>query len=101
MPPLLRSATAFGASPLIIGTLVYLLWRITHWNGIALMGLVTILIGILCFIAGTTCLILHLKRNAQAAQRSPLSSVLVGLLLISNFPAAYFYTASAIDISTR
>ena len=101
MPQLLRFAIALGASPLIIGSLIYLLWRLNRWDWLALMGLMTILIGIICFIAGAVCLILHQKRNAQAAQRSPLSSVVVGLLLMTNFPAAYFYTSSAFDISSR
>lgn len=101
MPLLLRSAIALGASPLIIGSLVYFLWRLTRWDWLALMGLLTILIGIFCFIAGAVCLILHLKRKARATGISPISALLIGGLLIANFPAAVFYAHSAIEISTR
>jgi hypothetical protein len=66
-----------------------------------MMGLMTILIGVVAFLGGAVCLILHLKQYSKATQSSPLNSLLVGALLIANFPAAAFYISSAIDISTR
>lgn len=101
MRHLLKCAIALGASPLIIGTLIYFAWRLARWNWLALMGLMTILIGIFCFIAGALCLIIHLKREARASRFSPMNALLVGGLLIANFPVAILYAYSAIDISTR
>ncbi len=101
MSRLLKSAVAFGASPLIIGSLVYFTWRLTRWNWLEMVGLMTILIGVVAFLGGAVCLILHLKRESRAARTSPLSALMVGGLLIANFPVAAFYLSSVIDISTR
>lgn len=101
MNRLLRCSIALGACPIIIGTLIYFTWRLTRWQWLEMMGLMTILIGIMAFFAGAFCLILHLKHESRAAQSSPFNALLVGGLLIANFPAAVFYTTSAIDISTR
>lgn len=105
MSRLLKSAIALGASPLIIGTLIYFTWRITRWSWLEMMGLATLLIGIVAFFGGMICLTLHLKRQTkfnQTAQRSLIIQTLwVGGLLIVNFPVAAIYASSAIDILTR
>ncbi len=101
MTRLLKCSIALGASPLIIGTLIYFTWRLTRWDWLEMMGLMTILIGIIAFLGGAICLILHLKRESRTARTSPLNALLVGGLLIANFPVAAFYASSAIDISTR
>ncbi len=101
MSRLLKCSIALGASPLIIGTLIYSTWRLSRWQWLEMMGLMTILIGLVAFLGGAVCLILHLKHYSKATQNSPINSLLVGALLIANFPAAIFYISSAIDISTR
>ncbi len=105
MSQLLRSAISLGASPLIIGSLVYFLWRLTRWSFLEMMGLMTLLIGFIAFLGGAVCLIAYLKhetRNRTTPQRSLIvRALIVGGLLIANFPMAAFYTSSAIDISTR
>jgi hypothetical protein len=105
MSRLLKSSIALGASPLIIGTLIYFTWRLTRWSWLEMMGLATLLIGIVAFFAGMICLILHLKHQSksnQTAQRTLIiRTLLVGGLLIVNFPVAAIYASSAIDISTR
>ncbi|MFN4874567.1 MAG: hypothetical protein ACK5JP_12215 [Akkermansiaceae bacterium] len=101
MSRLLKCSIALGASPLIIGTLIYFAWRLTRWRWLEMMGLMTILIGLIVFLVGAVCLILHLKSESRTGRTSPLNALLVGGLLFANFPLAAVYTASAIDISTR
>ncbi|MES2981786.1 MAG: hypothetical protein V4727_05675 [Verrucomicrobiota bacterium] len=101
MTRLLKCSIALGASPLIIGTLVYFTWRLTRWQWLEMMGVMTVLIGFIVFLAGAVCLILHLKHESRARRTSPLNALLVGGLLIANFPLAAFYTSSAIEISKR
>ncbi len=101
MSRLLKCSIALGTSPLIIGTFIYSTWRLTRWQWLEMMGLMTILIGLIAFLSGAVCLTLHLKRESRTGRTSPLNALLVGGLLIANFPAAIFYTSSAIDISTR
>jgi hypothetical protein len=101
MSRLLKCSIALGASPLIIGTVIYSTWRLTRWQWLEMMGLMTILIGLIAFLSGAVCLILHLKSESRTGRTSPLNALLVAGLLIANFPAAIFYTSSAIDISTR
>jgi vacuolar-type H+-ATPase subunit I/STV1 len=101
MSRLLKCSIALGASPLIIGTLIYFTWRLTRWHWLEMMGLMTILIGIIVFLAGAVCLILHLKSESRTGRTSPLNALVVGGLLFANFPLAAVYIASAIDISTR
>jgi hypothetical protein len=101
MARLLKCSIALGASPLVIGTLIYFTWRLTRWPWLEMMGLASILIGIGAFLGGAVCLIVHLKSEPRTAHNSPIKALLVGGLLISNFPLAVFYTTSAYDISTR
>jgi hypothetical protein len=101
MNRLLKCSIALGASPLIIGTLIYFTWRLTRWHWLGMMGLMTILIGFIVFLAAAVCLILHLKSESRTGRASPLKALLVGGLLFANFPLAAVYSASAIDISTR
>jgi hypothetical protein len=101
MARLLKCSIALGASPLVIGTFIYFTWRLTRWPWLEIMGLASILIGIGAFLGGAVCLIVHLKSESHNARTSPIKALLVGGLLIANFPLAVFYTTSAYDISTR
>lgn len=101
MARLLKCSIALGVSPLVIGTLIYFTWRLTRWPWLEIMGLASILIGIGAFLGGAVCLIFHLKSESRNARTSPIKALLVGGLLIANFPLAVFYTTSAYDISTR
>jgi len=105
MPRLLKLAVVLGAVPLLVGTLIYGTWRFTRWHWLETAGLFTIPIGVVAFIIGTVALLRHLWRESrvQRTTRSPLwlQAALVGGLLLANFPAAAFFTLSAIDVSTR
>ncbi len=105
MPRLLKSAIVFGAVPLLVGTLIYGTWRLTRWHWLGTTGLLTLPLGLAAFLAGTIALAWHLWREwrVERTTRSPLwlQAVLVGGLLLINFPAAVFYMLSAINITTR
>ena len=105
IPRLLKLAVVFGAVPLLVGSLIYGTWRFTHWHWLEAAGLFTIPIGFVAFVVGTVALVRHLLRESRLERttRSPLwlQGVLVGGLLLVNFPAAAFFTLSAIDVSTR
>ncbi len=105
MPRLLKSAIVFGAVPLLVGTLIYGTWRLTRWHWLGTAGLLTLPLGLAAFLAGTIALTWHLWREWRVGRttRSPLwlHAVLVGGLLLINFPAAVFYMLSAINITTR
>lgn len=105
MSRLLRSAIALGATPLILGSLIYWTWRMTRWSFLEMMGLATLLLGFIAFLIGATCLMLYIRketRNGNTPQRSLIvRALLVGGLLVLNFPAAAFYTGSAIKIYTQ
>ncbi len=105
MPRLLQSAIVFGAVPLLVGTLIYGTWRLTRWHWLETAGLLTLPLGLAAFLAGTIALTWHLWREWRVGRttRSPLwlQAVLVGGLLLINFPAAVFYMLSAINITTR
>ncbi|MEY3394901.1 MAG: hypothetical protein RL346_1137 [Verrucomicrobiota bacterium] len=105
MSLLLRSAIALGATPLILGSLIYVTWRLTRWPFLEMMGLLALPLGFIAFLIGTTCLIVHLRNETRigiTAQRTLIPrALMVGGLLILNFPAAAFYTGSAIKLHTR
>jgi len=105
LPRLLKLAFLCGALPLVTGTLGFLTWLVTRWDWLMLAGLVTIFLGLVWFVMGAICLSIHLHRSDQLAspehrRQNCLALITVCLLLI-NFPAAYYYTAWASDISTR
>ncbi len=104
MPRLIKVAILCGAVPLLTGTLIYFAWRLTRIDGLMNAGVWTILFGLLAFVAGLGCLFnqswdadgdlvarRHLRRQGAFALA----------LLLSNFPAAAFYTCSAIDVVTH
>lgn len=106
MPRFLKTAILCGAMPLLVGTLIYGLWRFTRWHWLEAAGLFTIPLGFAAFIAGAVSLLCHLKRElrvVERAKRGPLwvRALLVGGLLLINFPAAALYTLSAIEVATR
>ena len=102
MGRLLKTAIVCGAVPLAIGTAIYLAWRVTRWEGFMVMGAGTIVLGLVMFLVGMTCLSLHLSREAGVQpERSWRQAILVGGLLLLNFPAAFLCVRSANDIATR
>ena len=105
MPRDLKSAAVLGAVPLLVGTLIYGTWRLSRWHWLETAGLFTIPIGFAAFVAGTVALLRYLWRESRVQRTTGgslwLQGLLVGGLLLANFPAAAFFTLSAIDVSTR
>lgn len=100
-----KAAIWCGAIPLLVGTLIYGTWRFTRWDWLEKVGLFTIPVGCVIFVAGTVALLRYIWRARRAGHHSPgllwAQGLLVGGLLLSNFPMAAFYTLSAIDVATR
>ena len=104
MSGLLKAAIACGAVPLAIGTTIYVTWRITRWDWLMAAGLFTVLGGLVVFVIGTGCLIAYVGGNARREKHRRVSlgiqTLLVGGLLLVNFPAAAYYAWSAVDLFT-
>lgn len=101
----LKLATACALIPLILGTGIYIAWRITRWDWLALAGYFLILVGLAFFALGTVLLVLYWRKNSRhepkMGSRPLLKISLVSGLLLVNFPAAGFYAWSALDLKTR
>lgn len=101
----LAAAIACGAIPLTLGTLIYWTWRTTRWEWLPGAGLYTILAGLVLFAAGVICLAVYMVREGRVerTRRVPLGlqGLIVGGLLVVNFPAAAFYANSAIDLMVQ
>jgi hypothetical protein len=101
----LKSAIVLGLIPLLGGLLIYGVWRVTRWSWLETAGLITIAVGLLCVLIGAITLAWHLWQEARtehtAFKKLWLQGFLVGGLLFSNFPAAWFCLHSALDVMTR
>jgi len=105
MPNRLKLSVACGAAPLAAGIVIYLLWRITEWHGLYFFGIANILAGVFFFLVGAVSLAWHLRddQGVQRTRRHPLwlEGILVGGLLLINFPVAAYLTYSVWDVMTR
>lgn len=105
MPRLLKSAIVLGASPLLVGTLIYVMWRYTQWEWLEAAGGLTILVGLVAFYRGASALCRHLWFESRAQLISSrtlfLQAVVVGSLLLANFPVAGYFALSAVAVSMQ
>jgi hypothetical protein len=94
---LLWTAFACGAIPLAVGSAIYFTFRVTRHESLAIAGIYTILGGLSFFAVGVMCLAAHVywRRDFDVA------TLLLGSLLLSNFPAAAIYGLSAIGLTTQ
>jgi len=94
-----------GAVPLMLATLIYTTWRFTRWSWLESAGLILIFVGFVSVVTGAVFLVRHLWRELRLPRTfrfvSGLQAVLVGGLLLVNFPAAAIFTLSAINVVTR
>lgn len=95
------TAIACAVIPLAAGSLVYWIWRYTRWQSLPQLGVMTIMCGLVFFLAGVIFLALFWVNESRSpsASRTKLArkTVLAAALLLVNFPAAAFYAWSAID----
>ena len=105
LPRLYKSAIVLGASPLLVGTLIYVMWRYTQWEWLEAAGGLTILFGFVAFCMGASALCRHLWFESRAQQISSrtllLQAVVVGSLLLANFPLAGYFALSAVAVSMQ
>jgi len=104
MPRLIEAAILCGAVPLLAGTLIYVTWRFTRSDALMSAGMITIAVGLLAFVGGAVCLLRqpwHADGDRAARRRLRFQGIFALALLLINFPAAAFYTLSAIDVETR
>src|SRR4051812_746998 len=94
-----------GASPLVMGVVITILYYFTSWSWLQAAGLATIFGGLVGVLIGG---ILLLSWWAQELRQKPSSRwavhfrvVLAGMLLLSNFPAALVCMGVAKETDTR
>lgn len=101
----LKTALFCGAGPLLLGTLIYTTWHVTRWTWLETAGLFMIAAGTISVTIGAVFLVRHVWREFQATRslrpKRWLQMVMVGGLLLVNFPAAAIFTLSAINVVTR
>jgi hypothetical protein len=90
-------ALAFGTIPLIVGSAIYFAFRATRLDWLPIAGYFSILAGLAFFVVGIACLIAYAYRQRGVDGRT----LLVGLLLLFNFPAAAFYALSGFALITQ
>jgi hypothetical protein len=94
-----------GALPLIVGVSTWLYWLITRWSGCIVIGISTILGGVMLFVVGTIALAcygwLAFRSKALSRRRFWFSTLGCAGLLLVNFPVAYGVVVSVILIEAR
>lgn len=104
MKPAYRIALFCGAIPLACGTFIFVLWLVTRWDWLMAAGLATIIGGVFVFLIGTIALACYHELAVRSPEVTPRqlrfrTLAAVGLLL-SNFPIAVGYAASANAVKT-
>ena len=91
--------------PLVTGTAIFFAWLWLRWDGFEVAGMVTIFAGVVLFVVGGICLLVHNAKRGSSTPtgfwQSPKVSVVACLLLFLNFPVAAVYTTAAIDFKYR
>ncbi|MDB6117424.1 MAG: hypothetical protein JWO08_1205 [Verrucomicrobiaceae bacterium] len=101
--PYLISTLLCGGLPLAVGSFIYFTWLATRWDYWPMLGIITILAGLVLFVIGVYYLsryICHAKRQDHVPPAKIVANSLGAVvLLLANFPVAYHYMASAMEIS--
>jgi len=103
MNKLYRSSIFFGVAPLIIGTCVFALWYLTKVDVLILVGVYTIIGGLISVLVAAICLAIYLYRETQrktSAKTLFKKGLLSGGVIIVNFPLAFILAFTAITIIT-
>ncbi len=91
-------AVVCGAAPLAIGTGIFLTWLATRWDRLMLAGLWTIPLGCIAFFIG--CAALAIYHATGPTHHRSRNTLLAGLLLVANFPAAGAITVAAMIVES-
>jgi hypothetical protein len=105
MSRFLFAAVLCGATPLVVGTGIFVAWLLLRWHSLKDAGITTIMAGTVAFAVGCLCLMIHVaesRRNKRVSpRRMDWKSMGTIALLVINFPIAAAYVAAAIHIETR
>jgi hypothetical protein len=100
-----RIALICGAVPLLLGSLLFLLWIATTWDGLMTAGIFTIYGGLGLFFIGLVALTRYAwlaLRAGELPRRKIAGSVATALLLLlANFPVAWGIVGAVVAIDTR
>ncbi len=102
---LFQTAVTCGFLPLVCGAAILGAWLVTQWDWLMYAGISTVGGGLVLFTAGSVCLIIHacqaLVKRRGAILREFVKVSLCALLLLVNFPAAYFCMGTAARIQQQ
>jgi hypothetical protein len=94
---------AFGASPLLAGVVVFILWYFTRDEILQFAGLLIILGGLICVLIASIYLAVSLYWESGVKTSSKIMlrrGLLSAAIIISNFPAAYMCTKAALYLTS-
>lgn len=101
----IRPAMFFALAPLIVGLLTLSLWAATGWRWVALLGLLNIPFGMICFIAAIIAALRYARTHARLRMLSPSHVYLwCGLAIFTallNFLACFGGFQAAMWLSNR
>lgn len=97
-----RYALVAGATPLVTGTAIFLLWLVTRWEGLMHAGVFTVIAGLVAFACGSMALVVYgwlaYRDPMVSRRRFWLSTLGCAALLLFNFPAALGVTTAFLAI---
>jgi hypothetical protein len=100
-----RIALFCGGFPLITGISIFALWCLLRWDVLMLCGMVNILVGLILFLTGTVFLLRFLSDGCESKlikeRRVIIELVVVGSLLLANFPVAVVLVVAADRVRSR
>jgi hypothetical protein len=98
-------ALACGGVPLVAGLPIFAAWLLTGREDLIGAGLITIGGGVLLSAIGAAALLVHVGRGLRGThvprRRTLRDGVLLGLLLLANYPATFLCAATALEIQFR
>ncbi len=103
MNKLYRSSIFFGVAPLIIGTCVFALWYFTKVDMLVLVGIYTIIGGLISVLVAAFCLAIYIyqeMRRKTSAKTLFQKGLLSGGVIVVNFPLAFILAFTAITMIT-
>ena len=94
----------FGSAPLVVGILVFALWYFTRADVLITAGIFTMIGGLFSVLIAVTSLVVFLWCQPQKKITGKVlltKGVFSAIIIISNFPVAYFCASAAVNIMTQ
>src|SRR5258706_4106758 len=102
--PWLKTPLLLGGAPLAAGISVFLLWLVTRWQWLILVGLCVLCAGLVSVIAGLIGVgiaIMKMVRTGIWSRRLMANTAIVAMILTVNFPIAGGTVWSVINLLTQ